>query len=101
MNPSSIRPIGAQILVRFLKSADPKPGEFYIPGGTDTGPQRAEIVALGSGARDERGRVVKFEVQVGDIVLLDRYIEGTELKQNGERYFLLRQEAILGLEEKC
>lgn len=91
----NIKPIGSQILVRLLKTPEPGPGELYIPGNA-TGPKRALIVALGSGNRNERGHVSPFEVSVDDIVLLGQHA-GIELKHEGDKYLLLREDDILGI----
>lgn len=92
----NLRPIGPQILVRALKVAEPKPGEFFIPNA-DAGPMRAQIVALGTGPRDERGNLRPFEVTVDDIVLVNRYAAASELKHEGDKYYLLKEDDLLGV----
>ena len=53
-------------------------------------------MALGTGKTDESGKKVKFEVKVGDRVIVSKY-GGTEVKLNGETYSLLREDDILGI----
>ena len=95
----NLKPIGPQILLRFLPDEAPKPGEIFLGHNTDKGPKRAEVIKLGSGARTEKGKLVPFEVKVGDVVLVDRYTQGHELKEDGQSYCLVREEGLLGIVE--
>lgn len=95
----NIKPIGPQILLRFLPDEAPKPDEIYLGSNPDKGPKRAEVIALGSGARNEKGKLLRFEVKVGDVVLVDRYTQGHEIKEEGVSYCLVREEGLLGIVE--
>lgn len=92
-----LKPLGTQILVKFLPPPAPKPGDFYIPNA-DIGPARAVIVAQGSG-RNALGKIVPFETKVGDKVFVSQHIEGTELKEGGEVYGVMTEDSLLGLIE--
>ena len=54
------------------------------------------MIALGTGKKDENGKVTPFEVKVGDKVLISKY-GGTEVKIEGEKFTLVREDDILGV----
>ena len=51
---------------------------------------------MGTGKKDENGKVAAFEVKVGDRVLLSPY-GGSEVKLDGEKFKLVREDDILGV----
>jgi chaperonin GroES len=59
-------------------------------------PQEAEVVALGTGKKDDDGNVIPFQVKKGDKVLISKY-GGTEVKLDDVEYQLVREDDILGV----
>ena len=95
MKPN-IKPLGDRVLVIAVEESEQVKGGIIIPDTAKEKPQEAKIVALGTGKTDESGKKVKFEVKVGDPVIVSKY-GGTEVKLNGETYSLLREDDILGI----
>jgi len=58
--------------------------------------QEAEVVALGTGKKDEDGKNIGFQVKKGDKVLISKY-GGTEVKLDDVEYQLVREDDILGI----
>jgi chaperonin GroES len=56
-----------------------------------------KVVAVGK-KLDKEGKEIKFDVKVGDKVLLPKY-GGTEVKLNDKIYQLVREEDLLGVVE--
>ena len=54
------------------------------------------LIALGTGKKDDDGKLIPFEVKVGDKVLVSKY-GGTEVKIGDDKYSLLREDDILGV----
>lgn len=94
----NLKPTGTNILLRFLKTEAAKPTDIYVGSNPDQGPQRAVVVALGSGI-DASGRLTPFEVAIGDVVLVSRYTNGTELKEDGETFAIVKEDGLLGIVE--
>ncbi|HCJ11939.1 MAG: co-chaperone GroES [Verrucomicrobia bacterium GWF2_51_19] len=92
---SNIKPIGERVLVKLLNEAEQVKGGIIIPDSAKEKPNKATVVALGSGRRDENGKHIPFEVKVGDQVLISKY-GGTEVKIDNETFMLLREDDILG-----
>ena len=91
-----IRPIGDRVLVKHLDDKEQVRGGIIIPDSAKEKPQEAEVIALGTGKKDENGKVQAFEVKVGDRVLISKY-GGTEVKIDEVKYSLVREDDILGV----
>jgi len=94
-NPN-IRPLGDRVLVKPLEEKEISKGGIIIPDSAKEKPQEAQVVALGTGKRDDDGKLVEFTVKVGDKVLVSKY-GGTEVKVEGESYTIMREDDILGI----
>lgn len=79
----TFRPLHDRILVRLIEAEEKTAGGIIIPDTAKEKPQEGEVVAAGSGARDESGQLRPLEVKVGDCVLFGKW-SGTEIKLNGE-----------------
>ena len=55
---------------------------LYVPDTAKEKPQEAEVLAVGPGARDEKGERIPMDVKVGDKVIFSKY-SGTEIKVDG------------------
>ena len=54
------------------------------------------ILEVGSGARDEAGKLVPLDVKRGDKILFGKW-SGTEVKMNGEEYLIMKESDIMGI----
>jgi chaperonin GroES len=91
-----IQPLGDRVLVKAIDEKEHVKGGIIIPDSAKEKPQEAEVIALGTGKRDDEGKRIAFEVKVGDRVLVSKY-GGTEVKIGDEKYSLLREDDILGV----
>jgi len=91
-----IMPLGDRVLVKAIEEKEQVKGGIIIPDSAKEKPQEAEVIALGTGKKDEDGKRIPFEVKVGDKVLVSKY-GGTEVKIGDEKYSLLREDDILGV----
>ena len=55
-----------------------------------------EVVAAGSGAKAEDGKVTPLDVKAGDRVLFGKW-SGTEVKVGGEDLLIMKESDILGV----
>ena len=92
----TFRPLHDRILVRRVESEEKTKGGIIIPDTAKEKPQEGEIVAVGSGARDESGKVVPLDVKAGDRVLFGKW-SGTEVKIDGEDLIIMKESDILGI----
>ena len=92
----NIKPLGDRVLVQALEEKEVKKGGIIIPDTAKEKPQEGKVVALGTGKRDEDGKLIEFTVKKGDKVLISKY-GGTEVKVDGESYLIMREDDILGI----
>ncbi len=90
------RPLHDRVLVRRLESEEKTAGGIIIPDTAKEKPSEGEIVAVGSGARDESGKLVELDVKVGDRVLFGKW-SGTEVKVNGEDLLIMKESDVMGV----
>ena len=92
----NVRPLGDRVLVQQLEEAEVKKGGIIIPDTAKEKPQEGKVVALGTGKRDDDGKLIPFTVKAGDTVLISKY-GGTEIKIEGTSYLIMREDDILGI----
>ena len=96
MASTNFRPLHDRVVVRRVESEAKTAGGIIIPDTAKEKPQEGEIVAIGSGARDESGKVVPLDVKAGDRVLFGKW-SGTEVKLNGEDLLIMKESDIMGV----
>ena len=90
------KPLADRVLIETAPSEEKTASGIYIPDTAKEKPQEAEIVALGTGKKDDDGNPVGFQVKKGDRVLISKY-GGTEVKIDDVEYQLVREDDILGI----
>jgi chaperonin GroES len=91
-----IKPLGERVLLKRIEEAEQIRGGIIIPDSAKEKSQEAEVVALGTGKKDESGKAIPFNVKKGDKVLLPQY-GGTPVKIDGVEYILVEEDSILGI----
>jgi chaperonin GroES len=90
------RPLHDRVVVRRLESEEKSKGGIIIPDSAKEKPQEGEIMAVGSGARDEAGKLVPLDVKKGDRVLFGKW-SGTEVKIDGQDLLIMKESDIMGV----
>ncbi len=94
---ANIRPLGDRVLVKAVdEETEQTRGGIIIPDSAKEKSQEAEVIALGTGKKDESGKPIPFEVAVGDTVLTSKY-GGTEVKIDNDTFNLLSENDILAI----
>ena len=92
----NLRPLQDRIIVKRVEEETKTAGGLFIPETAKEKPQRGEIVAVGSGARDESGKLIPLDVKAGNRVLFGKW-SGTEVKIDGEDLLIMKEADILGV----
>lgn len=90
------RPLHDRVLVRPLDGDDKSSGGIIIPDTAQEKPTEGKVVAVGSGARDEAGKLVPLAVKKGDRVLYGKW-SGTEVRIDGEDLMIMKESDIMGV----
>ena len=96
MAKTNFRPLHDRVVVKRVDSEEKTKGGIIIPDTAKEKPQEGEVVAVGSGARDESGKLVPLDVKAGDRVLFGKW-SGTEVKLNGEDLLIMKESDIMGI----
>eukprot|EP00913_Durusdinium_trenchii_P026910 g25245.t1 len=102
MASTNFRPLHDRVVVRRVESEAKTKGGIIIPDTAKEKPQEGEIVAVGTGTRDDKGNVTPLDVKAGDRVLFGKW-SGTEVKLDGEDLLIMKESDIMGeieLEDK-
>ena len=94
----NIKPLHDRVLVRRMEEDEVTPGGIIIPDSAKEKPMEGEILAAGSGARDENGKNVSLDVKKGDRILFGKW-SGTEVTVDGEELIIMRESDIMGVME--
>ena len=89
------RPLHDRVVVKRLDSEEKTKGGIIIPDTAKEKPQEGEIIAVGSGARDESGKLIPLDVKKGDKVLFGKW-SGTEVKIDGADLLIMKESDIMG-----
>jgi chaperonin GroES len=92
------RPLHDRVVVRRIEDDERTPGGIIIPDTAKEKPQQGEVIAVGPGARDEKGEVQPLDVKAGDRVLFGKW-SGSEVKLDGEELLIMKESDILGVLE--
>jgi len=93
---ANIQPLGQRVLIKRTDAEEVTAGGIVLPDTAQEKPQEAEVVALGTGGKDDKGEDFVFSVKVGDKVLISKY-GGTEVKIDGEEHLIISESDILGI----
>ncbi len=94
----SFKPLHDRVLVRRVTSEAKSAGGIIIPDTAQEKPMEGEVVAVGGGARNEKGEIQPMDVKVGDRILFGKW-SGTEVKMNGEELIIMKESDIMGVIE--
>ena len=92
----NFRPLHDRVLVRRVEAEEKTAGGIIIPDTAKEKPQEGEVLAVGSGTRDETGKLNPLDVQVGDRILFGKW-SGTEVRIQGEDLLIMKESDILGI----
>jgi chaperonin GroES len=92
------RPLHDRVVVRRVDDETKTAGGIIIPDTAKEKPMQGEVIAVGPGARNEKGELVKLDVKAGDRILFGKW-SGTEVKIDGEELLIMKESDILGVLE--
>ena len=92
------RPLHDRVVVKRVEETTKTAGGIIIPDTDKEKPQEGEIIAVGPGARNEKGEIQALDVKVGDRILFGKW-SGTEVKLDGQDYLIMKESDIMGIVE--
>ena len=90
----NIKPLGDKVVVKPAKVEEKTESGNNLPGSAQEKPHQGTVVAVGPGARDEKGNHIPLDVKEGDRVIYGKF-GGVDLKYEDEEYIVLSEKDIL------
>ena len=94
----SIKPLEDRVVVQANEAETTTASGLVIPDTAKEKPQEGEVIAVGPGARDERGEIQRLDVKPGDRVLFGKW-SGSEVRIDNEEYLIMKEADLLGVIE--
>ncbi|HJF17646.1 MAG TPA: co-chaperone GroES [Aeriscardovia aeriphila] len=92
----SLKPLEDKVIIKQAPAETTTASGLVIPDSAKEKPQQGEVLAVGPGARNDKGERIPVDVKVGDEVLYSRY-GGTKLTYKGEEYLIVSARDILAV----
>ena len=92
------RPLHDRVLLRRLDAESKTAGGIIIPDTAKEKPAQAEVLAVGTGVRDEHGKLLPLAVREGDVVLFSKW-SGSEVTIDNEELVVVKESDIMGILE--
>lgn len=93
-----IRPLHDRVIIKRLEEDRTTASGIVIPDTAAEKPEQGEVKAVGTGKRQDDGKVIPIDVKVGDRVLFGKY-SGQTVKVDGDELLVMREEDIMGVLE--
>jgi chaperonin GroES len=90
------RPLHDRVVVKRIDAEEKTAGGIIIPDTAKEKPSQGEVIAVGPGGRDENGKLLPIDIQVGDRVLFGKW-SGTEVKIDGQELLIMKESDIMGV----
>ena len=91
MSKVNFKPLADRVLVEPAAAEETTASGIIIPDTAKEKPQKGEIIAIGTGKKEE-----PINVKVGDQVLYGKY-SGTEIAIDGTDYLIMKESDIYGI----
>jgi chaperonin GroES len=92
----AFRPLHDRVVVRRIEAHEKTAGGIIIPDTAKEKPSEGEVIAVGPGARNEKGELVAPDLSTGDRVLFGKW-SGTAVRIDGEDLIIMKESDILGV----
>jgi len=92
------RPLHDRVLVRRVEEEQKTSGGIIIPDTAKEKPMQGEVLAVGPGAKNDKGEISPMDVKAGDRILFGKW-SGTEVKLDGEELLIMKESDIMGILE--
>jgi chaperonin GroES len=93
------RPLHDRVVVKRIDEEQKTKGGIIIPDTAKEKPMQGEVLAVGPGARNDKGELVAPDVKPGDRVLFGKW-SGTEVKLDGDELLIMKESDIMGVLEE-
>ena len=90
----NLQPLGDRLIVEALEDEETTVSGIVLPDTAKEKPQRGRVLAVGPGARNDKGELIPLDLAEGDEVIFSKY-GGTEIKLGADEVLVLRESDVL------
>ena len=91
-----LTPLHDRVLVKREEQDTKSAGGIIIPDTVQEKPMEGKVIAVGSGAKSEDGKVTPLDVKAGDKILFGKW-SGTEVTIDGDELIIMKESDIMGI----
>lgn len=95
----TLKPLSNRVLAQRLEAEEKMKGGIILPDSAKKKQESAKVVAVGPGKRLDDGKLLPIPVNVGDVILMDKY-SGQEVTIDDEEYVILKADDIIAIIEE-
>ena len=93
----NIRPLHDRVIVKRVEQETTSPGGIVLPDSATEKPVIGEVLAVGNGRLLDNGETKPLAVKVGDKVLFADKFSVNEVKIEGEKVVVMKEEDVIGI----
>ena len=90
------KPLHDRVLVKRVEQDTKTAGGIIIPDTVQEKPMEGKVIAAGTGAKSEDGKVTPLDVKAGDKILFGKW-SGTEVTIDGDELIIMKESDIMGI----
>ncbi len=90
------RPLHDRVVIRRFEDERETSGGIIIPDTAKEKPMQGEVLAVGPGARNDKGDITPLDVEAGHRILFGKW-SGTEVKSDGEELLIMKESDIMAV----
>lgn len=89
-------PLGDRVAVELIEQEEKTAGGIFIPDTAKEKPSQGVVVAVGNGARDDKGNIIPMDLKVGQKILFGKWA-GTEITIEGKKLMVMKVNDVIGV----
>jgi chaperonin GroES len=92
----TLKPLGNRVLAQRLEPQETMKGGIILPDSAKKKQETAKVMAVGPGSTNKEGKTLPMPVQVGDVILMDKYA-AQEITIDDEDYVIVKADDIIAI----
>lgn len=89
-----LEPLNDRLVITPLHQEQVLSSGIVIPDSAKEKPQQGEVIAIGPGKRDDDGKRIPLDIEIGDRILYKKYT-GQEIQIDNEDLIVLEEREVL------
>ncbi|HET7339408.1 MAG TPA: co-chaperone GroES [Candidatus Dormibacteraeota bacterium] len=90
----NLQPLGDRLIVEIIEEEESTVSGIVLPDTAKEKPQRGRVLAVGPGARSEKGTRVAMDLSARDEIIFSKY-GGTAIELGADDVLILRESDVL------